>query len=230
MIPLQDTVHSENVPLATWVIILVNGLVFLFELSLPLAQLEQLVAALGMVPVRLAADPTAYWTVLTSMFLHGSWMHFIGNMWMLYLFGDNVEDRMGPLRFLVFYLLCGVAAGLTHCAANPASSMPTVGASGAIAGVLGAYFILFPTARIITLVPLLFFPLFVEVPAVFYLGLWFLSQLFSGTLSIVGSQFYEGVAWWAHVGGFFAGIALLPLFKTSARQRRRYYPDEYWPW
>jgi membrane associated rhomboid family serine protease len=183
-----------------------------------------------MVPARLGADPDAYWTVLTCMFLHGGWMHFIGNMWVLFLFGDAVEDRMGPARYLVFYLLCGLAAGLTHYLTNPTSPVPTVGASGAIAGVMGAYFVLFPTARVITLIPVFFFPFLVEIPAVVYLGVWFASQLFSGTLALVGPQYYEGVAWWAHVGGFVAGIALLPLFKKSRKQYRRYYPDEYWPW
>jgi membrane associated rhomboid family serine protease len=230
MIPLKDTVQTRGLPVVTWAIILLNGLVFLYELSLPPEQLEYLIAQLGLVPARLGADPDSYWTVLTCMFLHGGWMHFIGNMWVLFLFGDAVEDRMGPARYLVFYLLCGLAAGLTHYLTNPTSPVPTVGASGAIAGVMGAYFVLFPTARVITLIPVFFFPFIVEIPAVVYLGIWFASQLFSGTLALVGPQSYEGVAWWAHVGGFAAGIALLPLFKKSRKQYRRYYPDEYWPW
>jgi membrane associated rhomboid family serine protease len=230
MIPIQDTVPSRSVPLATWGLILLNGLVFLQELALPPDRLERLVALLGMVPARLGRDPDAWWTLLTCMFLHGGWTHFVGNMWTLYLFGDNVEDRMGSARFLVFYLLCGLAASLTHVLTDPSSSIPTVGASGAIAGVLGAYFLLFPTARVITLVPVLFWPFIVEVPAVFYLGIWFVSQLFSGTLALIGPGYYEGVAWWAHVGGFVAGLALLPVFKKPRRQYRRAYPDEYWPW
>ena len=137
MIPLQDTVQARGVPLVTWGIILLNGLVFLYELSLPPEQLEYLIAQLGMVPARLGADPDSYWTVLTCMFLHGGWMHFIGNMWVLFLFGDAVEDRMGPARYLVFYLLCGLAAGLTHYFTKLSSEVPTVGSSGAIAGVLG---------------------------------------------------------------------------------------------
>jgi membrane associated rhomboid family serine protease len=230
MIPIQDTVQSRSVPLVTWGLILLNGLVFLQELSLPPERLEQLVALLGMVPARLGHDPEAWWTLLTCMFLHGGWMHFIGNMWTLYLFGDNVEDRMGSARFLLFYLLCGLAAGLTHVLTDPSSTIPTVGASGAIAGVLGAYFVLFPTARIITLVPVLFIPFIVEIPAIFYLGIWFASQLFSGTLALIGPGYYEGVAWWAHVGGFVAGLALLPAFKKSRQQYPRFYADEYWPW
>jgi membrane associated rhomboid family serine protease len=151
-------------------------------------------------------------------------------MWTLVIFGDNVEDRMGSGRFLGFYLLCGLAASLTHALTNPTSTIPTIGASGAVAGVLGAYFLLFPMARVITLVPLLFIPLIVEIPAIFYLGLWFVSQLLNGTLALIGLETYELVAWWAHVGGFVAGMALLPLFKQSPRQYRRRYDDEYWPW
>jgi membrane associated rhomboid family serine protease len=230
MFPLKDTVQSRGVPVMTWGIILLNALVFLYELSLPPEQLERLIAALGMVPARLGYEPEAYWTLLTCMFLHGGWMHFIGNMWMLYLFGDNVEDRMGPGRYLAFYLLCGLAAGLTHYVTNLGSPVPSIGASGAIAGVLGAYFLLFPTARVITLVILVIFPLFIEIPAVVFLGIWFASQLYSGALSLVSQASYEGVAWWAHVGGFVAGMALLPVFKKSRKQYRRYYADEYWPW
>lgn len=230
MIPIQDTVPSRSVPLVTWGLILLNGLVFLQELALPPERLEELVALLGMVPARLGHDSEAWWTLLTCMFLHGGWTHFVGNMWTLYLFGDNVEDRMGSARFLVFYLLCGLAAGLTHVLTDPNSPIPTVGASGAIAGVLGAYFLLFPTARVITLVPVFFWPFIVEIPAVFYLGVWFVSQLFSGTLALIGPGYYEGVAWWAHVGGFVAGLALLPVFKQSRQQYGRAYADEYWPW
>jgi membrane associated rhomboid family serine protease len=230
MFPLQDTVPSRSVPLMTWTIILINGIAILYELSLSSEQLEQFLETLGMVPARLAIDSDAYLTLFTCMFLHGSWMHFIGNMWMLYLFGDNVEDRMGPGRYLIFYLLCGLAAGVTHYLTNYGSTVPTIGASGAIAGVLGAYFVLFPTARVITLVPILFIPLFFEIPAIVFLGIWFVSQLFSGTLSLLSTQDYGGVAWWAHVGGFVAGIILLPLFKKSREQYRPDYPDEYRPW
>jgi membrane associated rhomboid family serine protease len=227
MFPIRDNVPARNLPLATWAIILLNGIVFLYELNLPPERLEQLVSVLGMVPARLWSEPGAYYTLLTCMFLHGGWMHFIGNMWTLYIFGDNVEDRMGPARYVLFYLLCGLAAGLTHCFIDPNSLVPTIGASGAIAGVLGAYFVLFPTARVITLIPVFFFPLLVDIPAVFYLGVWFVSQLLSGTLSLISTEYYEGVAWWAHVGGFVAGIALLPLLKKSHKQYRRFYADEY---
>ena len=231
MFPLKDTVQSRSVPLVTWGIILLNALVFFYELSLPEEQLELFFYALGMVPARLSADPWgACPTLFTSMFLHGGWLHFLGNMWVLFLFGDAAEDRMGSVRYLVFYLLCGLAADLAQYAASPYSTVPGIGASGAIAGVMGAYFVLFPTAQVLTLIPILFIPFIVEVPAVFYLAIWFMTQFFHGTLSLVSAQTYEGVAWWAHVGGFVAGIALLPVFKKSRREYRRYYADEYYPW
>jgi membrane associated rhomboid family serine protease len=161
------------------------------------------------------------------MFLHGGWMHIIGNMWTLWIFGDNVEDRMGPLRFVLFYLLCGLAAGVTHWLTNPDSTIPTVGASGAIAGVLGAYFFLYPHARIIAMVPIFFWPFFFELPAITYLGFWILSQIFSGTLSLALPKDVGGVAWWAHVGGFIAGAALHRLFVKRRRSMRRLEPDEW---
>ena len=161
------------------------------------------------------------------MFLHGGWMHIIGNMWTLWIFGDNVEDRMGPLRFVCFYLLCGLAAGLVHWFTNPDSTLPTVGASGAIAGVLGAYFFLFPYARVIVLIPVLFLPFFFELPALVYLGFWALSQVLSGTLSLVGPREVGGVAWWAHVGGFMAGIVLHFFFVQRGDAYRQPLRDEY---
>lgn len=230
MFPLQDTVQARSFPLITWTIILINGLVFLVELSLTPSQLERFVSILGMIPARLGESPEAYITVLTSMFLHGGWTHFIGNMWMLYLFGDNVEDRMGPARYLIFYLSCGLSAWAFQYLSAPDSTIPSIGASGAIAGVLGAYFLLFPTARVITLILIIFIPVFVEIPAVIFLGIWFLSQLLSGAASLTLSVDEGGIAWWAHVGGFVAGMVLLPFFKQSTKHYRRYYRDEFRPW
>jgi membrane associated rhomboid family serine protease len=212
MIPLKDTIVSRSLPVVTGLIILLNCLVFFQELRMTDAQLERLVASLGFTPARLTHDPSSWWTLVSCMFLHGGWMHLIGNMWALFLFGDNVEDRMGSARFLVFYLLCGIIAGLTHYLINPASPIPTIGASGALAGVLGAYFLLFPTARVITLVPILIFPILIEIPAVVFLGVWFFSQLAYGTLSL-GAEEVVGIAWWAHIGGFVAGMLLMPLFR-----------------
>ena len=158
---------------------------------------------------RVAVDPpfSAWWTLLTCVFLHGGWMHFLGNMWFLYIFGDNVEDRLGSLTYLLFYLGCGVLASLTHFVTNFHSTIPTIGASGAIAGVMGGYFWLFPHARVLTLVPILFIMQIMELPAQIFLGIWFLIQFFQGTFSITGVQ-AGGVAWWAHIGGFAAGLLI----------------------
>ena len=147
------------------------------------------------------------------MFLHGGWMHLVANMWTLWIFGDNVEDVMGPLRFLLFYVLCGLCALLMHVATNPESTVPVVGASGAIAGVMGAYFFLYPHARVLILVPLFIISFFFEIPAVFYLLLWFVTQVFSGLADGGGA----GVAWWAHIGGFVAGMLLLRFFRDEPR-------------
>jgi membrane associated rhomboid family serine protease len=233
MIPLRDTIPSRGTPVVTWALIAVNAIVFLCELVVGPEDLERWVYFLGMVPARYSHPDWArgigfpidhYASFVTSMFLHGGWMHLIGNMWTLWIFGDNVEERMGRGRFLAFYLFCGLAAGLTHWLTNIDSTVPTIGASGAIAGVLGAYFVLYPRANIIVLFPVLFVPFFFELPAIVYLALWFLSQVTSGTLSGLGPENVEGIAWWAHVGGFLAGAALHRLFIVP---RRGYEGDEY---
>jgi membrane associated rhomboid family serine protease len=193
---------------------------------------ERVTMTFGVVPARLLSgnDPLGWLTLVTSMFLHGGWAHLFSNVLALYIFGDNVEDRLGSVRYLLLYLLSGLAAGIVHIVFNPTSTIPAIGASGAISGVLAAYFLFFPTARVITLVPLFFWPWFVEIPAVVYLGFWFVSQLLNGVLSIVvGAQALGGVAWWAHVGGFAAGLVLGPLLKRR-RYVRRVYVDEYFPW
>jgi membrane associated rhomboid family serine protease len=212
------------------IIIALNIVAFLSETRVEPRTLEGLVYVLGLVPEGFwAGGPGRWLTVFTSMFLHGSWFHLISNMMALYIFGDNVEDRLGHGRYLIFYLLGGLAAGAAHIWAYPASRVPTVGASGAIAAVLGAYLILYPRARVITLVPLLFFWRMVNIPALIYLGLWFLMQLFNGTLALAASTFQGGgVAWWAHIGGFVAGLALVKLLEP--RRRRRDYADEAYPW
>jgi membrane associated rhomboid family serine protease len=231
MIPLKDTVHARSFPIVNWLLIGVNIFMFLVEISLG-PQLEEFIAALGVVPARLLAVPSLgqVLTIFTSMFLHGGWFHLFSNMLALYIFGDNVEDRMGHGRFLVFYLICGIIAAITHVAFNVTSPVPTIGASGAISGVLGAYFILYPRARVITLVPIFILPWIVEIPAIIYLGFWFLSQLLNGTLAIVaGAQTFGGVAFWAHVGGFLAGTLLVGMF-AHRPYVRRVYVDEYYPW
>ncbi len=234
MFPLKDTVRARDVPLVNWLLIGANVFVFVIETGLGPQGLERFVWALGVVPIRFLRDfgVDQVLTIFSSMFLHGGWFHLLSNMWALYLFGDNVEDRMGHLRYLVFYLLTGAVASLTHIFFNPTSHIPTVGASGAISGVLGAYLVLFPTARVVALMPGFFLPWFVEVPALIYLGMWFLSQLFNGLFALAAPDVigtYGGVAWWAHVGGFVAGLLLVKLFERR-RTYRYWYPDEYWPW
>lgn len=232
MFPIRDTIRSRSFPIITLLIIAANALVFFFELSLSPASLERFLYTFGLVPARLnLANPFSFYPFLTHMFLHGGWLHFISNMWTLFIFGDNVEDRMGSGGYLLFYLLGGFVAGGLQTFFSPGSSIPSIGASGAIAAVLGAYFLFFPRARVITFIPLFFLPWFVEISALVYLGFWFVSQLFSGVLSLAtasGAQM-GGVAWWAHVGGFLFGLVIaLPAF--FRRSRRNTYPDEFFPW
>ncbi len=229
MIPIRDTIRAQHKPVVTLGLIGINIVFFLRELALSPFVLERFFHLWGVVPARFmhpewaagAGYPKAFiLPFLTSMFLHGGWLHIIGNMWALWLFGDNVEDRMGHFRFFFFYILCGLVAGAANVIIYPNSRIPTIGASGAIAGVMGAYFILFPLARILVLVPVFFYPLLFEVPAVVYLFFWFFSQFWSGTLALVaGKGGFGGVAFWAHVGGFIAGILLLRLFLKRKGKR-----------
>jgi membrane associated rhomboid family serine protease len=222
MIPLRDSQPSYSLPFVTLSLIAVNVVIFFHELSLDEFSLNHLITVYGIVPDRLQ-----YRDLVTSMFLHGGWMHLIGNMWFLWIFGDNVEDVLGKWKYLLFYILCGVAAGLVHALLNPFSRVPTIGASGAIAGVMGAYLIKFPHARIHTLIPIFIFFTTVDVPAFFILIYWFLIQAFSGVGQIGYSQVSTGgVAWFAHVGGFLAGMALILLMGTKPRYRHR--TDLHW--
>lgn len=226
MIPIGDDVPGERFPFLTYILIGLNVLVFLFQLSLPQAELRGVILTWGVTPRELAAWSAQPWvlaTLVTSLFLHGGWFHLIGNMLYLWIFGNNVEDRMGHVGFLLFYLLCGIAASLAEVFLKPGSALPTIGASGAIAGVLGAYFLLYPRAKVILLIPVfLFFFFTVQVPAVLVLGLWFVMQLFSGVSQLgIGTE-SGGVAYWAHAGGFIAGMVLMPLFRCSRRSPLRY--------
>jgi len=222
MIPIGDNIPARNPVVAVWLLILVNSLVFLGELAMPEAVLDGFLYGFALVPAELTP-----WSFLTSMFIHGGWLHVIANMWTLWIFGDNVEDRMGPVRFLIFYLLCGLAGGVVHCLIYPGSTVPALGASGAIAGVLGAYLVLFPFARVIVLLPILFIPFFFQLPAVAYLVFWGVSQLFSGTLALAQPAESGGVGWWVHVGGFVAGIVLQFFFVRRSRDQRLPSRDEY---
>lgn len=233
MIPIRDTIRSRSFPIVTLLLIVANALVFFFELNLSPAGLEQFVNTLGLVPASLnLANPLTFLPFLTHLFIHGGWVHILSNMWMLFIFGDNVEERMGPVRFLVFYLLGGIAAGALQSFVNLNSTAPAIGASGAIAAVLGAYFLFFPRAQVITLIPIFIFPWFVNIPAMVYLGFWFIMQLFSGSMALVTASGASmgGVAWWAHIGGFLFGMAAALLFGGFRRRKERVFPDEYYPW
>jgi len=216
MFPIRDTIPRRHLPIATWAVIAVNVYVFLREVMLSPRAAEQAMFLFGLVPARYlhpawaaqAGYPHSYLPFVTTMFLHGGWLHIIGNMWFLAIFGDNVEDRMGPIRFLAFYFVCGIAAGVTHVITNPDSTVPAVGASGAIAGVMAAYVALFPRARIVAF----FLIFFVQVPAFLYIGLWFVMQFFSGVAAIASPQAVGGIAFWAHVGGFVTGLATFWVF------------------
>jgi membrane associated rhomboid family serine protease len=219
MIPLYDTLHSRRLPIVNWLLIALNVLVFLYEIRLSPSGLARLTGTWGLVPASLIAHPEVAWvTILTSMFLHGGWFHILSNMWVLFIFGDNVEDRMGGSRYLVFYLLSGTAAALLQSFFLPNSGEPMIGASGAIAGVLGAYLLLYPQARIASLVPIFFIFTIIEIPAFMFLLFWFVSQLFSGWLTLGGAG-GSGVAWWAHVGGFVFGMLAVYVFA----RRQAYY-------
>ena len=215
MIPLRDVIPSRTTPYITVTIIVLNALAWLFEISLPQDDLNQFLYVYGVVPAQFSAA-----TLVTPMFLHGSWMHVIGNMWYLWIFGDNVEDRLGHAWFIVFYLVCGVIAALGQIAVDPTSSLPTIGASGAIAGVMGAYFVLYPRSRVLTLVPLILWWEIFELPAIVLLGFWFLFQLFNaGEIAVTaGAHAGGGVAFMAHVAGFvFGGVVVLALRQKPAR-------------
>ncbi len=220
MIPIRGTIPSKRFPIVTILLIVTNALVFIFELSLG-ERLGNFIAAFGMSPahVRIDAAQHSYFRVVipffTSVFIHGGWLHLLGNMLYLWIFGDNVEDKMGHGRFALFYILCGLAGSVLQFFMDPSSTIPTIGASGAIAGVLGSYFLLFPKSKVVTLVPIFFFFTFIDIPAVLFLGFWFLMQFFYGTLALdrQTSADIGRVAWWAHVGGFASGLLLVFPFR-----------------
>jgi membrane associated rhomboid family serine protease len=214
MIPLRDVIPSRTTPWVTLAIIGLNVAVFVVELSLSPEDLTRFFFAYGLIPAHFS-----WASAVSSMFLHDGWLHIGGNMLSLWIFGDNVEDRLGHFRFLIFYLLVGLAAVLAQTASDPTSTLPLIGASGAIAGVMGAYFVTFPTSRVLVLVFLLFFVDVVEIPALLYLGFWFVLQLVEGVGRVGMSGATGGVAFWAHAGGFLSGIAGVWLFKKPERQR-----------
>lgn len=218
MIPIRDTIPSRNYPVVNVTLIAINIAVFFIQMSQG-PEMERFIFTYGLVPARFSMPAiSSHFTLshqilslISFMFLHGGIMHILGNMWMLYIFGDNVEDRLGSFYYLIFYLFCGLASGLFHLFLNFHSMVPTIGASGAIAGVMGAYFILYPHAKILTLIPIIVIPWFVEIPAVFFLGFWFFMQVFNAASS---GAMAGGIAWWAHIGGFVCGIISLKVFNV----------------
>lgn len=224
MIPLKDMSPRRSVPLITILLIIANVLVFLYQIGLPPGAADAFINTYGLVPARiqlaLMGDPRvtmgdALVPLFTCMFLHGGWLHILGNMWFLWIFGGNAEDRLGRLTFLLFYLVCGIASGITQAVFSWGSHVPSVGASGAISGILGAYIVFFPYAKILTLVPLFIFFFTARIPAAIFIGLWFVVQFLSGvgTLGAAGAAASGGVAWWAHIGGFIVGAVLASMVK-----------------
>lgn len=225
MIPLKDSTRSSTFPIINISIILINALAFFYELSLG-PQQQELFQNYALIPAKffnlIDTNPGNIFgivvPVFTSIFLHGGWMHIIGNMWFLWIFGDNVEDSMGHGRYILFYLLVGVGASIVHALLNADSNLPTVGASGAISGVMGAYMVLYPRGRVLTLIPI-FFLFTVNIPAFVFILIWIGLQVFQGLVSLGVSANVGGVAWWAHIGGFFVGMLLIFIFRKRQRQQ-----------
>ncbi len=233
MIPIRDRNPSGTFPYVTIGIIIINVLIFLYELSLG-SGLGEFIMRFGVIPLKVsyysqASDLTfinTFFPFISSMFLHGGFIHLIGNMWFLWIFGDNIEDKLGHFKFIAFYFLCGIIASSVHVFFNSQSEIPCIGASGAIAAVLGAYMVTFPRARVVTIVPLFVFIQIIELPAVVVLGFWFVIQFFNGAISITASTSGAGVAWWAHIGGFIAGVIILyivRIFFNKTYRTRRYH-------
>ena len=228
MIPLRDTIPSRSFPIVNWLLILANISIFLYEVFvLDTQQAELMIFDFGLIPDKVRFDEidnlrelrvTILRPFFTNMFLHGGWGHLISNMWILFIFGDNIEDRMGKVRYFLFYILCGLIASFAHFILHRNSAVPAIGASGAISGVMAAYMVMFPKSTIISLVPIIIIPLFIPIPALIYIGIWFFVQLWSGTASLMLSDSATGIAFWAHIGGFIGGLALYRFFDKSKRK------------
>ncbi len=228
MIPLRDNIPSKSFPVVNWFLIIVNLGIFLFEVFfLNQQQAEAMIYQYGLVPdqVRLGGLTsldeiriTVLRPFFTNMFLHGGWGHIISNMWILFIFGDNVEDRMGKIKYFMFYILCGLIASFTHFILHRHSGVPAIGASGAISGVMAAYMFMFPKSNILSFIPIIIIPFFLPIPAIIYIGLWFAGQLVSGASSLMLSSSATGIAFWAHIGGFLGGILTYKLFDSSRRR------------
>jgi len=227
VIPLRNLDPRRSFPIVTLLLILVNVVVFFHQISLPPNAADAFVRAYGLVPAKISLALAgqrytlagAFIPLFTCMFLHGGWLHILGNMWFLWIFGANVEDRLGPVPYLIFYLVCGLGSGLSQVVFSWGSRVPSIGASGAISGVLGAFIIFFPASRILTLIPLFIIWFTVRIPALVFIGLWFLIQFLSGvaSLRLSASAGMGGVAWWAHIGGFLLGVVLAKIFDPGRR-------------
>ncbi|MEL6675799.1 MAG: rhomboid family intramembrane serine protease [Bacteroidota bacterium] len=243
MFPIRDSIPTRRFPLVNCGLIVANILVFLFQLSLGQEGQEALFMEFGLIPDEFSGTGEkeglfAYTPFLSNLFLHGGWMHLIGNVWTLYIFGDNVEDRMGRGAYLAFYLLAGIGANLTHLFFNWGSPVPTIGASGAISGVMGAYMLLYPKSRIQMLIPIFYIPFFFRIPAFLYLAYWFVLQLFNGTQEMAANDATGGIAFWAHIGGFVVGLILYRIFldrqyqapseSKTYKQRPKHIEDRPW--
>ena len=228
MIPVSDANPLRRFPVVNWALIALNIAVFVYELTLSPVQLDQLIAMWGMTPGALlgsfahvtSASPAVWATLITSQFLHAGWLHILGNMLFLWVFGDNIEDVLGHFSYLFFYLISGIAAGIAQTAVLGPSSVPAIGASGAIAGVLGAYIVLFPWQRVKILVPLFIILWAVDIPAVLVIGWWFIQQFFYGAIALTETA-ASGIAFWAHIGGFMTGLILILPFLGRVHRRPR---------
>ncbi len=234
MFPLKDNIPAKNFPIVNIGLIVINVVFFIYQVSYG-QHVDQMIMALGFIPARFMAqqaenflDTTRFLPVFSSMFLHGNLFHLISNMWMLWIFGDNVEDCMGHGRYLVFFLLCGIASVAAQTISSPGSMIPMIGASGAISGVLGAYFLTYPQARVLTLLPIIIFIYRIELPAYFFLGFGFIMQFIQGSLHSLNSttEGTGGIAFWAHVGGFVAGVLLLSLFRQKDWQKPVFHTEK----
>jgi membrane associated rhomboid family serine protease len=233
MFPIRDSNPSGTFPYVTIIIIAANVLVWFYELALG-QRVDRFITEYGLTPIRFVyfhrfaggLTDNALVPLITSIFMHGGWMHIIGNMWFLWIFGDNIEDRLGHFRYLIFYFLCGIGAALIHVLSDPTSRIPTIGASGAISGVLGAYLVSFPHAKVHTLLILFVIIKFVELPAFLFLIFWFVFQFIQGAAQLAGGQDMGGTAYWAHMGGFVVGIVLLRIMPKNPDRRRLSWADE----
>jgi membrane associated rhomboid family serine protease len=224
MFPIRDTNRSHTFPIVNWMIIIINAGIFIIQVRLPNETVEIIFNTFGVIPIRFVEfHPLAPISLFSSQFLHGGWLHIIRNLWILYIFGDNVEDRIGHIQYLVFYIITGIAGSLLQVVTQPFSNTPMIGASGAISGVLGAYIFFFPRARVLTFMPIFILPWLMEIPAVIFLGIWFLSQ-FVNVINEASTIVNSGIAYWAHLGGFGAGFILARRFKQT---RNNLYESDY---